>query len=71
MYHGILYLTIMLMEGEPRVVASWELQLSTDITQPLPWATCHTRPRGGEDEAEINPCPKADAQHILDTVARV
>lgn len=53
------------------MVDSWELQLSTNITQPLPWAACHTRPRGGEDEAEIDPCPKADAQHILDTVVRV
>lgn len=68
MYCGILYLTIMLMEGGPRVVYSWELKLSTNITKSWLWTMSHIRPRGWADETRIEPCCSADAQDILDTV---
>lgn len=58
----------MLMEGGPRVVYSWELKLSTNITEPLLWAMCHIGPWGWDDESSIEPRSEADAQHTLDTV---
>lgn len=48
----------MLMEGGPRVVYSWELQLSTNITKPLLRAACHIRPRGWDEETETEPALK-------------
>lgn len=58
----------MLMEGGPRVVYSWELKLSTNITKSWLWTMSHIRPRGWADETRIEPCSNADAQAILDTI---
>lgn len=58
----------MLMEGGPRVVYSWELKLSTNITKSWLWTTSHIRPRGWADETRIEPCSNADAQDVLDTI---